>query len=206
MTGFGMALAEVSGRVHKASERRRLGADTPRDGPDTEFREYERNAAMNQTTKTIAVFAQPFSVPGFDETLPAGAYEIETEHFAPPDVLDPDAWKASVMVKLHTRQSHPGLARILTVSLIDLDRARARDKVTGKKLTDLFLEEMLGDPLVLLVMEADGVSEAQLRHLYSGSRTPRTGDDATGLKTATMTRRDEASIRAAENEGMPVKT
>ena len=54
-TGFGTALAEVSSRVHKASERRRLGADTPRDGPDTEFREYERNAAMNQTTKTIAV-------------------------------------------------------------------------------------------------------------------------------------------------------
>lgn len=161
---------------------------------------------MNLTSKTIAVFAQPFRVPGFDETLPAGAYEIETEEFAPPDQLDPDAWKASVMVKLHTRQSHPGLARILTVSLIDLDRARARDKATGKKLTDLFLEDMLGDPLVLLVMQADGVSEAQLRHLYSGSRPPGAGEDAANLTSATRTRRDEASIRAAENEGMPVRT
>tara|TARA_R100000935_G_scaffold57271_1_gene90859 strand:- start:1849 stop:2031 length:183 start_codon:yes stop_codon:yes gene_type:complete len=60
---------------------------------------------MNPTTKTITVFAQAFSVLGFHETLPAGAYEIETEHFPPPGQLDPDAWRVSVMVKLHTRKS-----------------------------------------------------------------------------------------------------
>lgn len=161
---------------------------------------------MNQTTKTIAVFAQPFSVPGFDETLPAGAYEIETEHFPPPGQLDPDAWRASVMVKLHTRKSHPGLERILTVSLVDLDRARARDKVTGKTLTDVFLDDMLCDPLVLLVMQADGVSEAQLRHLYSGSCTGQAERNEMDLRRETGTQRAEDSIRAAENEGMPVRT
>lgn len=162
---------------------------------------------MNQTTKTIAVFAQPFSVPGFDETLPAGAYEIETEHFPPPGQLDPDAWRASVMVKLHTRNAQPSLARILTVSLVDLDRARARDKATGRTLTDLFLDDMLCDPLVLLVMQADGVSEAQLRHLYSGSCTTGQAErNEMGLRRETGTQRAEASIRAAENEGMPVRT
>lgn len=119
------------------------------------------------TTKTIAVFSRPFSVPGFDETLPAGEYEIETESASPPDQQDPEAWKASVLVKLHSRTSHPGLARSLTVSLADLDHARARDKLTGKALTDFFLEEMLADPMIRLVMQADGVSEAHLRHLYS---------------------------------------
>ena len=124
------------------------------------------------TSKTIAVFSRPFSVPGFAETLPAGEYEIETDLISPPDHQDPEAWKASVLLKLHPRISHPGLARTLTVSLADLDHARARDKLTGKALTDFFLEEMLADPMIRLVMQADGVSEAHLRHLYSVGGTP----------------------------------
>ena len=69
------------------------------------------------TSKTIAVFSRPFTVPGFNEMLPAGEYEIETELVSPPDQQDPAAWKAAVLVKLHPRISHPGLARTLTVSL-----------------------------------------------------------------------------------------
>ena len=119
------------------------------------------------TSKTIAVFSQPFNVPGFDESLPAGEYEIETELVAPPDHENPEAWKASALLRLHPRISHPGLARTLTVSLADLDHARANDKLTGKALTDFFLEEMLADPMIRLVMQADGVAEADLRDLYS---------------------------------------
>ncbi len=124
------------------------------------------------TSKTIAVFSRPFTVPGFAEALPPGEYEIETELVPPLDYQEAEAWKASVLVKLHPRLSHPGLARILTVSLADLDQARAMDKLTGKALTDFFLEEMLADPMIRLVMQADGVSEAHLRHLYSGLGTP----------------------------------
>ena len=124
------------------------------------------------TSKTVAVFSRPFTIPGFGETLPAGEYDIETELVSPPDHLHPEAWKASVLVKLHPRTSHPGLARTLTVSLADLDHARARDKLTGMALSEFFLEEMLADPMVRLVMEADGFSETQLRHLYSGLQTP----------------------------------
>jgi hypothetical protein len=119
-------------------------------------------------SRTIAVFSQSFNLPGFDETLPAGDYDIETELSAPPDHLNPEAWKASVLVHLHTRKSHPGLTRSLTVSLADLDSAQARDKLSGKTLSQFFLEEMLADPMVRLVMQADGVSEDQIRHLYSG--------------------------------------
>ena len=155
------------------------------------------------TSKTIAVFSQPFTVPGFAETLPAGEYEIETELVSPPDQLDSEAWKASVLVKLHPRMSHPGLARTLTVSLADLDHARARDKLTGRALSDFFLEEMLADPMVRLVMEADGVSVAHLRHLYSGLRTPQSDMDELDPKPAHQGARENASIQAAENEGMP---
>lgn len=154
-------------------------------------------------SKTFAVFARPFTVPGFGETLPAGEYEIETELVSPPDHLHPEAWKASVQVKLHPRISHPGLARTLTVSLADLDKARARDKLTGRALSNFFLEEMLVDPMVRLVMQADGVSEAHLRHLYSGLGTPESDVNALESKTTNQRTRDNASIRAAENEGMP---
>ena len=36
------------------------------------------------TSKTVAVFSRPFTVPSFAETLPAGEYEIETELVSPP--------------------------------------------------------------------------------------------------------------------------
>lgn len=127
------------------------------------------------TSKSIAVFAQPFTIPGLPETLPAGEYEIETELVSPPDQIDPESWIASVLVKLHPRRSHPGMARTLTVSLADLERAHARDKLTGQAMTNFFLEEMLGDPMVRLVMEADRVSEVHLRHLYSGFGVPDAG-------------------------------
>lgn len=155
------------------------------------------------TSKTVAVFSRPFIVPGFAETLPAGEYEIETEVVPPPDQQDPAAWKASVLVNLHPRTSHPGLTRTLTVSLADLDHARARDKLTGKALSDFFLEEMLADPMVQLVMKADGVSEAHLRHLYAGHGARGQSLNSPPSKTTAQRTRDEEPIRAAENEGMP---
>ncbi|WP_298855309.1 hypothetical protein [uncultured Ruegeria sp.] len=121
------------------------------------------------TSKTTAIFSRPFTFPGFDEMLPAGEYEIETELSAPPDYLDPEAWKASVLVYLHPRETHPGLARTLTVSLADLDSARVQDKLTKKELSKFLLDQLLADPMVQLIMEADGVSETRLRHLYSRS-------------------------------------
>lgn len=163
----------------------------------------------DQIARTIAVFDRPFRVPGFDETLPAGEYEIETELVSPPDHKDPEAWKASVVVHLLPRVSHPGLTRSLSVSLVDLDDARAKDKLSGKDLSQVFLEEMLADPMVQLVMQADGVSEAQLRHLYSGSRTTQTGVDTLDTKTGNGTEqeslRDRSEIHDAENEGMPYR-
>lgn len=155
------------------------------------------------TSKTVAVFSQPFTLPAFGETLPAGEYDIETELVAPPDHLHPEAWTASVLVKLHPRISHPGLVRTLTVSLADLDHARARDTLTGRALSDFFLEEMLADPMVRLVMKADGVSGAHLRHLYSRLRTPQSDSDVLESIKVSQRARDNSSIQAAENEGMP---
>ncbi|MBM1218634.1 hypothetical protein JQU17_00380 [Ponticoccus sp. SC2-23] len=154
------------------------------------------------TSKTIAVFSQPFTVPGFAETLPAGEYEIETELVSPPDRQDPAEWKASVLVKLHPRISHPGLARTLTVTLSELDLARAKDKLTGRALADFFLEDMLADPIVRLVMEADGVTEAHLRHLYSGFGMSEPDVDAPVSSTATGVAPDIHPITSADGKDM----
>lgn len=163
----------------------------------------------DQKARTVAVFDRPFNLPGFDETLPAGQYDIETELVSPPDHKDPEAWKASVVVHLHPRVSHPGLARSLSVSLVDLDHARAKDKLSGKALSLVFLEEMLADPMVQLVMQADGVSAAHLRHLYSGTRTAQTDMDVLDPKIENAATRgpsmDGSSIDDAETEGMPCR-
>ena len=166
-----------------------------------------RTAIEDQTNKTIVVFERPFTMPGFDETLPAGEYEIDREIFSPPDHRDPEAWKASVVVHLHPRASHPGLTRTLAVSLVDLDSARAKDKLSGKELSQVFLDEMLSDPMVRLVMQADGVSEVQLRHLYSELQTTQTDidvlDSKSGIAAARGLSWDDQTIQDAENEGMP---
>lgn len=157
---------------------------------------------MTPTIKTTAVFAQAFELPSFNETLPAGEYEIEAERLEPVDRIEPGSWTSSVHVRLHPRASHPGLTRTLTVPLAELERAVAKDKLTGKALTDFFLEEMLADPMVRLVMKADGVSEAHLRDLYSG---PRPDADVPESTTARQGAQSVPAIQAAENEGMPVK-
>ncbi|WP_242514257.1 hypothetical protein [Rhodovulum sulfidophilum] len=122
---------------------------------------------MTTSIKTTAVFLRPFRLPSFNETLPEGEYEIETELSGPVDRIEPASWTSSVLVRLHPRASHPGLSRTLTVPLAELEHAVAKDKLTGKALIDFFLEEMLADPMIRLVMQADGVAEADLRDLYA---------------------------------------
>lgn len=134
---------------------------------------------MTYTIKTTAIFLQPFELASFNEIIPAGEYEIETELLDSADGIEPASWTSSVLVHLNPRASHPGLVRSLTVPLAELERAIAKDKLTGKALTDYFLEEMLADPMICLVMRADGVSEEEMRGLYSG----RTRKDGSGDKT-----------------------
>jgi len=122
---------------------------------------------MTNSTKTTAVFLRPFRLASLNETLPSGEYEIKTQLLEPVDWIEPGTWTSSVLVRLHPRASHPGLSRTLTVPLAELEHAVAKDKLTGRALTDFFLEEMLADPMIRLVMQADGVAEQDLRALYS---------------------------------------
>ena len=126
---------------------------------------------MTSPIRTTVICLQPFELSGFNETLPAGEYDIETELLDPVDWIEPGDWTASVLVHLHPRASHPGLARTLSVPLAVLQRAIAKDKVTGKPLTNFFLEEMLADPMIRLVMQADGVTDGDVRESLRARHT-----------------------------------
>jgi len=116
--------------------------------------------------KTTAIFLKPFVMASFNETLPAGEYEIETEFLDPVGLIDPGNWTSYVLVRLHPQETLPGLHRTLTVPLTELERALAKEKLTGKALADFCLEEMLSDPMIRMVMKADGVAEDELRGFY----------------------------------------
>ncbi|WP_212770015.1 hypothetical protein [Thalassovita mangrovi] len=142
---------------------------------------------MTYTIKTTAIFLQPFELASFNEIIPAGEYEIETEVLNPADGIEPEGWTSSVLVHLNPRASHPGLSRTLTVPLAELEQAVAKDKLTGKGLTNYFLEEMLADPMICLVMRADGVSEEEMRGLYSGRTRKDTSGDVTTPEAVILT-------------------
>ncbi len=126
---------------------------------------------MRTPIPTIVVFLNSFELESFDETLPAGEYLIETE-LSPLGARGADETLASsVLVHLHPQIAHPGLARTLTVPLGDLELAMAKDRMGETELRDTFLEKMLADPLIRMVMLADGVSERDLRHYYA-TRSP----------------------------------
>lgn len=149
---------------------------------------------MANSIKTTAVFLRPFKLPSFNEALPPGEYELETQLLEPVDWIEPGAWSSSVLVRLHPRASHPGLSRTLTVPLAELEHAVAKDKLNGKALADFFFEEMLADPMTRLVMQADGVAEADLRTLYF----PRSGQRQAGQKDQSKTGKLHHGRRASD--------
>jgi hypothetical protein len=113
---------------------------------------------------TTAVFERPFVVPGLEEVLPAGEYRLEAEVGTPSDL---ESWKALVLVHLHPTPGSPALARTLTLPLEELDRAVARDKLSGRPLADFVLEQMLADPMVRLFMASDGINDDDMRRAHS---------------------------------------
>ncbi|MCW1931021.1 hypothetical protein [Pararhodobacter zhoushanensis] len=148
------------------------------------------------TQNGTAVFERAFTLPGLHETLPAGAYRIETEVTATPwgDASGPA--RSMVRILLHPRASHPGMVRHLTLSVTALNEALAQDAATKPAHDRAFLDERMADPMVRLVMHADGLSETPLRHdPTNGSATA----DATPRRTMT-----QRAIQVAENEGMPL--
>lgn len=113
-------------------------------------------------------FAHSFALPGFDGQLPPGRYEFEVEIDVWRAYAAPTCWKDYILLHLHNPAPEPGMPTTLDVRLTDFESALARDALRGSNAQSAFLDGMLANPLVRLLMEADRVSETELRHLFAG--------------------------------------
>jgi hypothetical protein len=73
--------------------------------------------------------------------------------------------------------------------LTELERAVAEDKASGSALLEFFLEEMLADPMIRLVMQADGVTEDEFRALHRGMVNMRPANGNAAFKAPPMRKR-----------------
>ncbi|MGE0254476.1 MAG: hypothetical protein AB7N54_18775 [Alphaproteobacteria bacterium] len=82
---------------------------------------------VRTSTRTVT-FGRPFALDGFDETLPAGDYTVETEEELL-DGLSFPAWRR-VLTLLHLRvaSGRPGLGGSLTIDPTVLEAALRRDR------------------------------------------------------------------------------
>lgn len=78
------------------------------------------------TTKTVT-FTRPFRLGGFDNELPAGAYEIETDEELVEGISFPVYRRILTVIHLHTLPGHPGQTQTVTIDPDDLDAALQRD-------------------------------------------------------------------------------
>ncbi len=109
---------------------------------------------------------------------------------------------------VRARGSHPGLARSLTLPLSALEGALARDKHSGLDLVGFFVEEMLVDPMVRLMMRADRISEIEIRTLYAHGASGRQGGETPDQPEPPDAHRPiatDAAVEGAENKGMPIE-
>ena len=83
-----------------------------------------------RTTKTTVTFAQPFVLGDFDEVLPPGTYNVETDE----ELLEGLSFHAYrrilTLIHLPKKSGHPGLSRTLTIDPNELDAALKRDEAS----------------------------------------------------------------------------
>lgn len=81
-----------------------------------------------RTTKKTLTFANPFLLGDFDEVLPPGAYDVETDE----ELLEGLSFLAYrrilTLIHLPAKPGHRGLSRTLTIDPNELDAALKRDE------------------------------------------------------------------------------
>jgi hypothetical protein len=115
-------------------------------------------------------FLRPFVLDGFEGTLPAGTYELQSEQEIVDGMSLPDSLRTSVLIHLHSKDRSPALARTLTVPWDVLESAQIRDQAPAGSPSDVLLADWLADPIVRLVMRSDGVSETEVRSVVKAAR------------------------------------
>ena len=84
---------------------------------------------LTRTTTRTVTFTRPFKLAGFDEVLPAGSYEIETDEIMLQDVSFPVWRRQSAYMRMPAGPGQPGAVQTLTVNPNELDEALYRDRM-----------------------------------------------------------------------------
>ena len=129
---------------------------------------------MTQSRKGKVTFTRPFVLGAFGGMFPSGDYELEWER----DILDgmlPDCLRTSVLVPLHVGCGRPGLTQKLTVAWHDLETALAGDLASQERPVVPYLEGMLSESIIRLVMLSDDVSEHKVRGVVAMARAHKEG-------------------------------
>jgi hypothetical protein len=88
---------------------------------------------LRTSSKTVS-FMRPFSLGGFDEMLPAGAYSVETDEALLEGVSFPAYRRIGTLIHLHAKPGYPGLTQILAVDPHEPDAALRRDQAPAATL------------------------------------------------------------------------
>ena len=81
-----------------------------------------------RTSKKTVTFRRPFVLGGFDEVLPAGAYNVETDEELLEGISFPAYRRVLTVIHLHPKPGRPGLTQTLTIDPNELDAAVERDR------------------------------------------------------------------------------
>lgn len=81
-----------------------------------------------RTSMSTVTFSKPFILGGFDEKLPAGTYNVETDE----ELLEGISFLAyrriSTLIHLHAKPGHPGVTQTMTIDPNELNAALDRDR------------------------------------------------------------------------------
>lgn len=84
-----------------------------------------------RTTKKTVIFARPFILGGFDEMLPAGVYNVETDEELLEGLSFPAYRRVLTLIHLPATPRHPGVTRTLTIDPNELEAALERDEASA---------------------------------------------------------------------------
>jgi hypothetical protein len=87
-----------------------------------------------RTSKKTVTFRRPFLLDGFDEVLPAGAYDVETDEELVDGISFPAYRRILTLIHLHAMPESPGVTRVLTIDANELDAACERDQAVDGQL------------------------------------------------------------------------
>jgi hypothetical protein len=91
----------------------------------------ERRLMAIRTTRTTVTFVSPFLVGDFDEVLPAGIYNVETDEERLEGLSFPAYRRKLTVIQLHAESAHPGRMRSIEIDPNELDAALKRDEASA---------------------------------------------------------------------------